>query len=246
MDLESFYANAGHRNQRTWSKNLGLMLQPNSHADFSAHPEFEEVLRLWTQGDNFRGMDLARVWSLMLNIKHVLSSRNEGALAELGVYKGNSSAVLSHYARRFGRKMYLADTFVGFDSTQIEGEAAVSDGKVAAFKDTSLELAKRVVGDYDGNRWCVGMFPDSISQEMRDDRFAFVSIDCDIYQPIAEGLRFFWPRMVPGGMIFVHDYSSGHWPGATQAVDEFRAQEKVEGILLSDLSGTYALAKPGQ
>lgn len=245
MDLEGFYANAGHRTQRTWSKNLGVMLQPNSYTDFSAHSEFDEVFRLWTQGDNFRGMDLARLWSLMLNIKHVLGSRNEGALAELGVYKGNSSAILSYYAHRFGRKMYLADTFVGFDSTQIEGEAAVSDGKVAAFKDTSLELAQRVVGDYEGNRWCVGMFPDSISQEMRDDSFSFVSIDCDIYQPIAEGLRFFWPRMVPGGMIFVHDYSSGHWPGATQAVDEFRALEKVEGILLPDLSGTYALAKPG-
>jgi hypothetical protein len=78
---------------------------------------------------------------------------------------------------------------------------------------------------------------------MRNDTYAFVSIDCDLYEPIAEGLKFFWPRMVLGGMIFVHDYSSGHWPGTTRAVDEFCARNGIAGSLLPDLAGSYVLTR---
>lgn len=80
---------------------------------------------------------------------------------------------------------------------------------------------------------------------MRDDRFAFVSIDCDIYEPVRQGLEFFWPRMQRGGVIFVHDYSSGYWPGATKAVDEFCAHNGIAGCVLPDLAGTYILVRNG-
>ncbi len=242
VDLDRFWAEAGYIAQQTWIRQLALMLQPNSMCDFDAHPEFGEVFRLFTQGDRFRGMDIARLWSIVLNVKQVLT-RTPGSLAELGVYHGQCSAVLSHYARIHGRSMYLCDTFEGFAEAQYEVE--MGEGKIAAFKDASLENTKSIVGDYEGNRWVVGMFPQSVTDEMREESFAFVSIDCDIYDPIKEGLDFFWPRLCPGGQIFVHDYSSGHWPGATRAVDEFCARERVAGTLLGDLAGTYVLTKQG-
>jgi hypothetical protein len=216
------------------------MFQPESHIDFGAHPEFDEVFRLWSQNNLWGGLDKARLWSLILNIKRVLT-KHSGAVAELGVYKGQSSAVLSYYAEKFGRIMYLADTFEGFSEQQFD--EGMGEGKAAAFKDTSLKVARQMVGEYAGNRWIVGIFPDSITDEMRDDRYAFVSIDCDLYEPISEGLKFFWPRMVKGGMVFVHDYSSGYWPGATKAVDDFCDQNGATGILLPDFSGSFALAR---
>jgi O-methyltransferase len=82
-----------------------------------------------------------------------------------------------------------------------------------------------------------------VTPALREDKFAFVSIDCDIYEPIREGLKFFWPRTVPGGMIFIHDYSSGYWPGATRAVDEFCQANRVRGMLLPDFAGSYVLVK---
>jgi FkbM family methyltransferase len=238
--LEDFWQNRQYEREITYTKNLGLMLQPSSFTDFQAHPDFVEAFRLWTQKDFFRGLNLVRVWSLVLNVKQVLS-KHAGSLAELGVYQGQSSALLSFYAEKFGRKIYLADTFQGFAQQQFEED--MGEGKQAAFKDVSLEAARTVVGDYAGNRWVVGMFPDSITEEMRDDTYAFVSIDCDLYEPIAEGLKFFWPRMVPGGMIFVHDYSSGHWPGATRAVDEFCTRNGIAGSLLPDFAGSYVLTR---
>lgn len=113
-----------------------------------------------------------------------------------------------------------------------------------AFKDTSLESVKPIVGDYAGIRWVVGMFPNSVTTEMQQEEFSFVSIDCDIYEPVYQGLKFFWPRMASRGVIFIHDYSSGYWPGATKAVDRFCDEFTVAGCLLPDLSGTYILAHP--
>jgi hypothetical protein len=224
----------------SYSSDVALMLQPGSFADFHRHQDFVEAFRRWTQGDQFRGLDIVRLWSLVINIKHVLNGTS-GSLAELGVYGGQSSAVLSFYAEQFGRKMYLLDSFQGFSEAQLEPDMAAL--KQTAFKDVTLENAKSVVGQYTGNRWVVGFFPDSVTAEMRDDVYAFVSIDCDIYMPIIEGLEFFWPRLSENGMIFVHDYSSGHWEGATRAVDEFCHKYGISGVLLSDLSGTFVLTR---
>lgn len=224
----------------SYTKRVALTFQPQSYSDFNQHPEFDEVFSRWTQKDKGRGLDFARIWGLALNCKHAMS-RCRGSIAELGVYQGQSAALLNLYAEQFSRKIYLCDTFQGFPTQQFED--GMSEGKKEAFKDITLESAKAVVGHSPGIRWVVGMFPDSITDEMRSDRFAFVSIDCDIYEPVYQGLEFFWPRMQADGMIFVHDYSSGYWPGATRAVDEFCSANGVAGCLLPDLSGTYVLTR---
>jgi len=234
------------RNQRSYKKDadsvrrLAAMFQPESYSEFHAHPDFDEVFQRWIANDSDSGFDLIRLWSFVLNLKRTLS-RCPGSVAELGVYKGQSSVVLSYYAEKFERKMYLIDTFQGFSEQQFEED--MGEGKQKAFKDTSLEVARAAVGNYLGNRWVVGVFPHSITDEMRADTYAFVSIDCDLYEPAKEGLQFFWPRMNAGGMIFVHDYSSGHWPGITRAVDEFCNATGARGFLLPDLQGSFILVR---
>lgn len=241
--LDALLATRAFDHERTYSERLNVSFQPDSQADFQRHPEFDELFRLFTREDAYRGMDIARLWSFALNIKQVLA-RVDGSFAELGVYKGHSAAVLGWFARRHARRLYLLDTFAGF--AQEELETTLSDNARVAFRDTSLEVAQATVGLSDGFRWLVGTFPASLTPEIQDDRFAFVSIDCDLYEPISAGLRFFWPRLRPGGMIFVHDYSSGHWPGATRAVDEFADRSGIARVLLPDKSGSVVLAKPAR
>src|SRR5450759_485645 len=113
MELEKIWKLRLFDSEASYTTHLGAMFQPESYVDFGAHPEFEVVFRLWTHNDQYRGLDKARLWSLILNIKYVLT-KCSGAVAELGVYKGQCSAVLSYYAEHFGRTMYLADTFEGF------------------------------------------------------------------------------------------------------------------------------------
>lgn len=74
--------------ETSFTKFVALALQPQSYTDFSRHGEFDEVFACWTRGDNYRGLDVARIWAIILNCKHALKFHPAGAIAELGVYKG--------------------------------------------------------------------------------------------------------------------------------------------------------------
>lgn len=141
----------------------------------------------------------------------------EGTVAELGVYKGDFAAEL---AKSFpGREMHLFDSFRGFDGM---------------FTDTSAEavqrrLPKAVIHE--------GYFPDTF--EAHD--YAFISLDADLYEPTKAGLEMFSPCMVPGGIIMIHDYNSGQFPGVKTAVDEFCADKKKVPLPVGDLHGTVII-----
>ena len=55
--------------------------------------------------------DLTRLCSLMRNLEQLHEDGTEGNFAELGVYKGNTAAILARYATIQNRKLYLFDTF---------------------------------------------------------------------------------------------------------------------------------------
>ena len=57
--------------------------------------------------------------------------------------------------------------------------------------------------------------------EVENQRFAFVHIDVDLYQPTRDSIEFFYPRLNPGGILLLDDYGFRSCPGATAAADEF-------------------------
>jgi hypothetical protein len=71
---------------------------------------------------------------------------------------------------------------------------------------------------------------------VEDRRFKLVHIDVDLYQPTRDSVEFFYPRMVPGGVILCDDYGSTRCPGARRAMDEFFF-EKPEGPVVDLLNG---------
>lgn len=66
-----------------------------------------------------------------------------------------------------------------------------------------------------------GFFPQSTSQVPNDLQFSFVNIDVDLYQPILEGLKYFYPKMIKNGTMLIHDYFHPYYTGVKKAVDEF-------------------------
>jgi Flp pilus assembly protein TadD len=219
---------------------LYISYRPDSDTTFHLHPEFRELLPKWTLNNELNNSgDLSRLYLLLLNIKQVLAARVPGALAELGVYRGNSAAVLAHYARRFGRELYLFDTFDGFDARDLKG---IDGNKAGNVFETSLDLVRSVVGE-DSVTFVPGYFPDSIPQTLLAQEFAIVHLDCDLYEPFKASLAFFYPRLSPGGMMIFHDYSSGYFDGAKKAVDEFAATIPEQLALMPDKSGTAILRK---
>jgi hypothetical protein len=116
--------------------------QPDSHHIFGAHPEFDNLFARFAahnMGNN--GGDASRLWSLILNIKQVVGDGIPGDFAKVGVWKGNTAAILATLAG--DRQVYLFDTFAGFNARDIQG---IDANKDVAFDDTSLELVKEVVG----------------------------------------------------------------------------------------------------
>jgi O-methyltransferase len=68
-----------------------------------------------------------------------------------------------------------------------------------------------------------------------------VHLDADLYEPILEGLKFFYPRMPKHGMILVHDYNA--WIGARKAVDDFFSDKPELVIPMPDKSGSALIVK---
>jgi hypothetical protein len=70
-----------------------------------------------------------------------------------------------------------------------------------------------------------------------------VHIDTDLYAPIMSGLEYFYPRMVPGGYLIIHDYGSLTWEGAEKAVDTFFADKPESVIQIPDSSGSAVIRR---
>lgn len=77
-----------------------------------------------------------------------------------------------------------------------------------------------------------GFFPETA--EGIDETFIFVSLDMDLYQPMLEGLRYFYPRMEKGGVILCHDYYSTTLSGVRQAFSDFEKETPFQMIPVGD------------
>ena len=82
-------------------------------------------------------------------------------------------------------------------------------------------------------------------KESGEPCFALVSLDPDLYEPTLEGLRYFYPRLAPGGRILIHDYTSTQFEGVKMAVDEYCRARELFVVPLMDLHGTAVLVKSG-
>ena len=215
--------------------------KPDSHIDSGHFPEYSRFFELWTYHNSVNNCgDIARFYAFFLNVNHVLQGGIPGDLVELGVYRGNSAAMLAALARDHGRHVYLFDTFTGFDERDLRGVDA--GRKHRGFEDTSVEALMRLVGT-DSVTCIQGFFPDSLAKVTLPAQIAVVHIDCDLYEPMKAGLEIFYPLVSPGGILILHDYSSGQWLGTTQAVDEFFADRPEKPILIPDKSGSAIVRK---
>ncbi|MCQ4637053.1 class I SAM-dependent methyltransferase [Anaerovorax odorimutans] len=193
--------------------------------------------------DLYRQLDI-RTATLLRMAERITEQNIPGSIAELGVYKGDTACVLN---QRFPeRRLYLFDTFQGFDSRDIATEMELGCSKAAAgdFSDTSAEAVLSRMPHPDRVVIRKGYFPKT-SAGLKEERYALVSLDADLYAPLSAGLEYFYPRLNPGGMILLHDYNNGRFRGARQAVADY---EKNCGSLLllplCDLHGSAVIVHP--
>ena len=181
-----------------------------------------------------------RTASLERAAREIYEREIGGNVAEVGVYKGDFAKYINWWF--YDRRLYLADTFEGFDEKDINADRVnkFSEGS-QDWSDTSVE---KVLSIMPNKEKCIikkGWFPKAM--EDVNDEFCFVSLDTDLYQPIYAGLAFFYPKLKRGGYIFVHDCTNEGYKGARQAVLDFTKQQNIGYVILPDGCGTAVITK---
>ena len=162
-----------------------------------------------------------------------------GSVAEGGVFEG-------YFARQINRefpdrKLYLFDTFSGFDERDVFIEEGDTQNRAKHYNAniTESELLESMPNP---SNIVIrkGYFPDTAVGI--DDIFIFVNLDFDLYNPTLSGLEFFYPKMVSNGVILVHDYfydavmpnKEIAFQGVRPAVEKFCNEQNISFVPVAD------------
>ncbi|HEY1600471.1 MAG TPA: TylF/MycF/NovP-related O-methyltransferase [Pirellulales bacterium] len=172
---------------------------------------FMELLGLGGHKDSdvvrlIRRVRRERRWLLTANEAYTVyslakaQSKQEGHIAEVGTYQGGSARMICE--AKGDRPLHLFDTFEGLP------KPAAQDGNVhrANQYSCSLESVRGYLGNFPNVSFYKGRFPES-SGPVENLRFSFAHFDVDLYEGTLACLEFFYPRMIPGGVMLSHDYS---------------------------------------
>lgn len=198
--------------------------------------------------DKVSRTDFIRIATLELVANQIREKNIPGNLAEAGVFRGFFSSRMSELLPE--RQIYLFDTFEGFDDRDME-DVQTEAGQVTdingfayrEFKDTSVELVLSQMPDKENCVVRKGYFPETAQGIPEDVKYALVSLDMDLYGPIYEGLKWFYPRMEQGGYILVHDYNNRTCLGVKEALDQFGKEAGVSILPIPDYCGTAIVVK---
>ena len=137
------------------------------------------------------------------------------------------------------RKYYLFDTYCGMD------KQLASAKEIATFKGVYTDTYDFVVQsfkDFPNVVIVKGTVPKTLGDvNIKDVAYLHLDMNCAI--PEAEAIKFFWPKIVPFGIIILDDYAWIGHEDQKKVMDEFARAKGVK--ILSLPTGQGLLIKPG-
>jgi len=183
---------------------------------------------------NFMKDSITARINALKNAAEIIYEKNiKGAVAELGVYKGGFAQYINTFFP--DREIYLFDTFEGFENNDVKNDLELGVKKTILeydFSDTGEEFVIKRMKYPEKCIFKKGYFPETAKNI--EEKFAFVSLDADLYQPMFEGLKYFYPRLESGGYMFIHDYFSEIFTGTKKAVIEYCGEFGIHYVPLGD------------
>ena len=158
-----------------------------------------------------------------------------GDLAEVGVYQGASAKLIC--LAKGNKPLHLFDTFAGLPQATAEDGTVHREHQYAC----SLESVQEYLKNFENVHFHQGRFPESAAN-LEEHKFSLVHIDVDLYQSTLGCLSYFYPRMIPGGVILSHDYSL--LTGVKAAFNEFLA-DKPERVFELPTTQCMLIKLPG-
>ena len=148
--------------------------------------------------------------------------------------------------------MHFIDSFDGLsppgvkdaigERTDERGEKRLFTSHVRGHFAIDVEHVRAVLARFPDAAIHKGWIPGVLSDALPDTGWAFVHIDVDLYGPTMDCLRYFYPRLVPGGVIINDDFDSPLFPGAGAAWTEFCDANGLKFVALD--SGQAVLTRP--
>lgn len=152
-----------------------------------------------------------------------------GAIAEVGVFRGGSAKIFCELKGE--RPLHLFDTYEGLPPSSPADGGVHRVGQYAC----TLDSVKEYLRAYPNLHFHKGLFPDSTTG-VPEERYCLANFDVDLYAGTLACLEYFYPRMIPGGIMISHDYDL--LAGVRQAFAEFLS-DKPEGLI--ELSTTQCM-----
>lgn len=146
-----------------------------------------------------------------------------GDFAECGVWKGGTALMLARVLKSQNSKiLHLFDSFQGLPKIDQKKDPWFHEGQYSA---KSVEGVKDVLRDFCSviDIRC-GWIPETF-RGLENTRYAFAHIDVDIYQSNLDCCKYFYPRMIPGGVMLFDEYAFASARGEKDAVDEYFADK---------------------
>jgi O-methyltransferase len=145
-----------------------------------------------------------------------------GVVVEAGCFKGGSTAKLSIAAKLAERKLVVFDSFAGLpdpNSDELIDFDVCQAGTfhVGQFEGTLDEVCGNVkrYGEISACEFRKGWFSDTMPSFTEPVAVAFV--DVDLSNSVRTCLKYLYPLVVPGGVIFSHD---GHVPSCVAVMQD--------------------------
>jgi tetratricopeptide (TPR) repeat protein len=157
-------------------------------------------------------------------LKEIHAQNIEGDIAEFGIFEGWWIGYLWEVTERLGstRRVYGFDSFEGLSDPHPEHDS--SFWKKGQYACSLEEVGKNVEAQSRPRIKLVkGFFEKSLrgADASIVSRFAYARIDCDIYQPALDCLRYLAPRLADGAILVFDDWPHVRGLGEQLAFEEW-------------------------
>lgn len=224
------------KNQLTYSADHLYTLH---NADFINQPKFKEVYAEVKEigGPLLEDYDIQ--WRIHVICWFANFVKNlEGDFVDCGVNTGFCPMAVIKYTdfERLDKKYYFFDTFYGLDP-QYSNDYEMERHKNLGYgqNENLFEEVRQRFEPYNVEI-VKGPVPKTLS-DVKIEKVAYLSLDMNSVLPEVEALKFFWDKMVSGGVIILDDYG---YPGCIEqkeAHDEFAKSKGVEVLSLPTCQG---------
>lgn len=163
------------------------------------------------------------------------AAKRGGAFAECGCWKGLSAYVIASANKQvnqeyLGEGFYIIDSFEGL-SAPSKNETDIPFSTVGKFLEGEQKV-KENLSVFSKIKFIKGWIPE-VFKHLEEKKYVFVHVDVDLAHPTIESIKYFFPRLAPGGVIICDDYGGIIWKSMRQELDLLIKEQNIRTLFLS-------------